>query len=277
MSVFRRCESVLKNLPRNSQVTRKYCDPAKFSGILIFDGKYLPVRGYEKGAVLLWGVDFLTHDIPHHLLVPSENYQACLSYFSQLKDLGYDLKILVCDDNDAIKMAVRYVYPEALIQTCQKHFLENLRQDLNLRRSHEYEFFFYRLEEVLKFKVDPFNFDLELKQIDEEFNGKENERVSHWLGEFLRRKEELLAYQQITHCPQTTNLIEAFNSHLEGRLKTIKGFNSYHSADLWLNGYVLRRRLKAFTDCEEPFKHLNGKPPLLNSLKADLKLPQLFD
>lgn len=277
MSVFRRCQESLKLLPRNFQVTRKYCDPQKFSGILVFDGKYFPVKGYEKGIVLLWGADFLTHDLPHHLLAPSENYQACLSYFSQLKDLGYDLLIVVCDDNDAIKMAVRYVYPQALIQTCQNHFLENMRGDLNIRSSHEYEFFFHRLEEVLKFKVDPFNFDLDLKQIDEEFEGKKDEKVSHWLGEMMRFKDELLAYQKVNHCPQTTNLIEAFNSHLEGRLKTIKGFNSFHTADLWLNGCIIRRRLKSFTDCEYPFKHLNGKPPLLNSLKTELKLPPLFD
>lgn len=200
-----------------------------------------------------------------------------MSFFSQLKDLGYALRIVVCDDNEAIKLAVRYVYPRALIQTCQKHFLENLRQDLNIRSSHQYEFFFYRLEEVLKFQVDPAEFNLELSQIDKEFEGRKDEKVSHWLGEMLRLKEELLAYQQVPNSPWTTNLIEAYNSHLEGRLKTIKGFQSFHSADLWLNGYVLRRRLKAFTDCEEPFKHLNGKPPLKNSLQTDLKLPQIFN
>lgn len=277
MTVFRRCEVRLRSLPRNFQITKKYSDPKKFSGILVFDGKYLSVKGYEKGIVLLWGADFLTHDIPHHLLAPSENYSACLAYFSQLNDLSYDLKIVVCDDNDAIKMAVRCVYPGIKVQTCQKHFLENMRQDLNIRSRHQYGFFFYRLEEVLKFQVDPIVFNLELQQIDEEFKGREDEKVSHWLGEMLRFKEELLAYQQVTNCPWTTNLIEAYNSHLEGRLKTIKGFQSFHSADLWLNGFILRRRLKTFTDCEEPFKHLNGKPPLQNSLKPGLKLPPLFN
>lgn len=277
MTVFRRGREALKDLPRNIQVTRKYSDPQKFSGILVFDGKYLNVKGYAKGAVLLWGVDFLTHDLPHYLLAPSENYQACLVFFSQLKDLGYKLKILVCDDNDAIKLAVRYVYHQAPIQTCQNHFLENVRIDLKIRSRKEYEPFFFKIEEVLKTKTDPFNFNLKLQEIDLEFNGKENERVSHWLAEMLRLKEELLAYQQVPICPRTTNLIEAYNSHLTGRLKTIKSFQSFHSADLWLNAYVLRRRLKSFTDCEEPFKHLNGKPPLKNSLRTDSKLPHFFD
>ena len=277
MTVFRRCRKELKDLPRNSQITRRYCDPQKFSGILVFDGKYLNVKDYANDLVLLWGTDFLTHDFPHYLLAPSENYQACLGYFSQLKDLGYDPKIVVCDDNEAIKMAVRYIYPQALIQTCQKHFLENIRVDLKVRSSQEYGNFFYAIEDVLKSKVDPFNFNLKLQEIDQRFNGWGNERVSSWLGEMLRRKEELLNYLKVPQSPWTTNLIEAFNSHLEGRLKTIKRFQSFHSADLWLNGYILRRRLKPFTDCEEPFKHLNGKPPLKNSLKTGLKLPHLFD
>ena len=118
---------------------------------------------------------------------------------------------------------------------------------------------------------------LELLEIDQKFKGQENERVSFWLGEMLRRKEELLNYQKVPQSPWTTNLIEAYNSHLEGRLKTIKGFQSYHSANLWLNGYVLRRRLKSFTDCEKPFKHLNGRSPLQIVLKTGQKLPPIFD
>jgi hypothetical protein len=92
----------------------------------------------------------------------------------------------------------------------------------------------------------------------------------------IRRKEELLAYQKFPGSPWTTNLIEAYNSHLEARLRALKGFESYHSADLWINGYVLRRRLKPFTDCGEYFKHLNGKTSLGEVLKRDQNLPQIF-
>ena len=70
MNVFRKCEEQLKILPRNFQLTRKSCDLQKFSGILVFDGKYFKVKGYPEGVVLLWGVDFLTHDLPHYLLAP---------------------------------------------------------------------------------------------------------------------------------------------------------------------------------------------------------------
>lgn len=276
-SVYRRCLSQLKTLPRNLEVTRRCVDVSRYSGYLVFDGKYLPVKGYREGLVLLWGADFLTHDIPHFLLAPSENYQACLSYFSSLESSGYKLRLLVCDDNDATKMAARDTYPEVCIQTCQKHFLENVRKDLNIRSDPAYQEFFFALEVVLKEKLNPFEFNLALGRILKRFGGGTNERVSNWIGTFLKFKEELLAYRKFPQSPWTTNLIEAYNSHLEGRLKTIKGFQSYHSADLWLNGHVLRRRLKPFTDCEEPFKHLNGKSPLQNVLKTGQKLPSIFD
>lgn len=276
-TVYRRCLKELKSLPRNLEVTRRSIDLSRYSGYLVFDGKHLPVKGYPEEVVLLWGADFLSHDLPHFLLAPSENYQACLSFFSALRELGYPLRLLICDDNDAMKMAARYIYPDVLIQTCQKHFLENIRQDLNIRSDQTYEDFFFNLEGVLKEKLNSFAFNLRLAEIFKQFAGETNERVSGWIGALLKFKEELLAYQKFPGSPWTTNLIEAYNSHLEGRLKTIKGFQSYHSADLWLNGYVLRRRLKPFTDCEKPFKHLNGKSSLENVLKSGFKLPTIFD
>lgn len=60
------------------------------------------------------------------------------------------------------------------------------------------------------------------------------------------------------HVPRTNNLIESYNSHLESRLKTLKGFKSFIHADNWLNAYFIHRRSKTFTDCEGKFKRLNG-------------------
>jgi len=32
--------------------------------VLIPDGKYLPIKGYSRDAVMLWGVDYAKHDFP---------------------------------------------------------------------------------------------------------------------------------------------------------------------------------------------------------------------
>ena len=91
-----------------------------------------------------------------------------------------------------------------------------------------------------------------------------------------KRSNELFTYKQFKNCPSTNNIIESYNSHLNGRLKTIKGFDSYVSAERWLNAWMIRRRTKAFTDCGAPFKHLNGKCSLSQTLKKDQKWPSIL-
>ena len=93
--------------------------------------------------------------------------------------------------------------------------------------------------------------------------------------DIAKRSDELFLYQTIPHCPRTNNIIECFNSHLQGRLKTIKGFQSFHSAERWLNGYLLRRRTKPYTDCEGVFTKYNGRMPLELSLKRDTEWPAI--
>lgn len=96
------------------------------------------------------------------------------------------------------------------------------------------------------------------------------------MADIYKRRQELFAHLQMQGIPNTTNLIECLNSHLQGRLKTIKGFQSFKHANLWLNGYFLRRRTKKFTDCTRKFKHLNGKKSIERSKKPEVDIPRLF-
>lgn len=92
------------------------------------------------------------------------------------------------------------------------------------------------------------------------------------LIDIQKRLSFLTGYMKQKRIPRTTDLIESYNSHLQGRLKTIKGFESFHHADLWLNGYFLRRRTKVFTDCEGRFKKLNGTTSLSQAQNLDVDL-----
>jgi hypothetical protein len=71
-------------------------------------------------------------------------------------------------------------------------------------------------------------------------------------------------------------MIEGFNGHLEQRLKHISCFNSFEYAKLWLNAYVLKRRVTKLTDCKARFRYLNGKTPLQMTKKVDVDLPTFF-
>jgi transposase-like protein len=89
-----------------------------------------------------------------------------------------------------------------------------------------------------------------------------NELCKKVMLDIAKRSPDLLGYLKLPKTPRTTNLIESFNSHLQGRLKTIKGFENFKNANNWLNIYFLRRRLKKFPDCEKQFKKLNGTASL---------------
>jgi hypothetical protein len=71
-------------------------------------------------------------------------------------------------------------------------------------------------------------------------------------------------------------LIESFNKQLQGRLKTIQGFESFATAERWLSAWVLRRRLTPFTDCRGKFKKLNGRPSIENTRRGGTKIPDFF-
>jgi len=91
-----------------------------------------------------------------------------------------------------------------------------------------------------------------------------------------RKLPLLRGWSQGKHIPTTTNLIESFNSHLEGRLKSIKCFESFAHANTWLNAYFLNRRVKKFTDCEGKFERLNGKTSLSQTQKPGIDIPDFF-
>lgn len=90
------------------------------------------------------------------------------------------------------------------------------------------------------------------------------------------KKHLLLAHLLEKNIPRTNNIIESFNSHLQGRLETIKGFESFDHANLWLNAFFLRRRFTKFTDCEGKFRYLNSKTSVQQTPKHNVDLPTIF-
>lgn len=271
-SVYQKVSGYLSSLPHVADVTRAYS--GKYSGILEVDGKFVLVKGYERKIPVLYGLDYTTHDIPNYRLMPSENYQACLQFFNSLKLLDYPLHALICDDNVNIYEAARYIYPKAVIQLCQNHYKENVRRTLDLSLNPHYLPFMESLEDLFSFKRSPDDFNKKAKNILNQCQ-TDSVRLSIIL-DIAKRENLLCGWRNGIHIPTTTNLIECFNSHLTGRLKTVKGFESFKHADLWLNGYFLRRRTKKFTGCSGKFRSLNGFTSLEKSKKSDVDLPTFF-
>ncbi|OGC50590.1 hypothetical protein A2716_05305 [candidate division WWE3 bacterium RIFCSPHIGHO2_01_FULL_40_23] len=97
MSAYRKCLEALRKLPHCADITRRYC--SKYSGILLVDGKFVKVKEYNYKIPVVYGIDFLTHDIPTYLLTIAENYLSFLKFFQSLRLLKYPLRSIVSDDN----------------------------------------------------------------------------------------------------------------------------------------------------------------------------------
>lgn len=271
-TAYRRCLRVLESLPHCADVTRTYC--SRFCGILLVDGKYIAVKGHDRKIPVLYGVDYLTHDIPHYLFSPAENYQTCVTFFQSLRLANYPLQAVVCDDNINIYQACTQVYPAAVTQLCQNHYKQSLRLGLSVRNDSTYLPFMRDIEGLFERRLSRQEFARMAGKIVVKYSF--DARCGAVMADIQRRLPLLTGYMAAKRIPRTTNLIESFNSHLEGRLKTIKGFESFRHADTWLNAYFLNRRLKPFTDCERRFRYLNGKRSLELSKKPYYRLDPLL-
>jgi transposase-like protein len=262
----------LEKFPLCIDITRNYC--SRFCGILLVDGKYVKIRGYKKKIPVIYGVDYLTHDIIHFVLGPSENYQLLLKFFSSLKLANYPLQVIVSDDNQNIPQACLKVYPTAIWQLCQNHYKHNLRITLNLSNDSTCKPFMKELETLFSGKISIEDFRSKASKIYNKY--QENDLCKKVMLDIARRSPDLFGYLKLKNTPRTTNLIESFNSHLQGRLKTIKGFKSFKGANLWLNAYFVKRRLKPFTDCTKQFKKLNGRCSLQQTLKEGAEIKDIL-
>lgn len=272
MTAYRKCMQALESLPHCADLTRNYCN--KFSGILLVDGKFIKINNYEYKLPVIYCIDYLTHDIPTFVFAPSENYHAIKKLFLSLRLLNYPLQSLVSDDNLNFPKACFDVYPNANWQLCTNHFKENIRNTLGVRTNPTYRPFMQDLETLLRPKrsFDDFN-NTSVKLLHKY---KSDSLCTSIMLDIARRTPNLTAYLKVKHTPKTNNLIECFNSHLNGRLKTIKGFESFSHAQLWLNGYFIRRRTTPFTDCTGKFKHLNGFCSIEKTAKQDVNIPTFF-
>lgn len=264
---------VLERLPFCIDITRNYC--SRFCGILLVDGKYVKVKGYKKKIPVIYGIDYLTHDIVHFVLGPSENYSLLLKFFSSLKLANYPLQAVVSDDNQNIPQACLKVYPTTTWQLCQNHYKHNLRITLNLNNDPTYRPFMKELETLFSNKISIEDFRSRASKIYKK-HGETDELCKKVMLDIAKRSPDLLGYHKLKNTPRTTNLIESFNSHLQGRLKTIKSFQNFKTTKLWLNAYFLKRRIKPFTDCTKQFKKLNGKSSLQQTLKDNYKVEDIL-
>ena len=262
--MHRQIKAALLSVPNANHVSEIVCKHFG-NNCLLVDGKYLHVKGFKEKIPLIWGIDEFSHDILVYQLAISENYEAYHALFSKLKAMQYPMQVLICDEHPSIVLAAKQVYPNTKVQICLNHFKETIRRKLAIRTSDQHKQFMSDIESL--------------------FKATRSKRFSYWAKRMLFRYGQKEIYRDImfdinlkfaylttyyeTKCPKTTNLIEAYNSHLEARIKSLRGFGSFVNAEMWLNAYIMNRRLSKFSGCRGKYRYLNGFAPLQLSAKED--------
>lgn len=257
-----------------------------WSGILVFDGKVVRVYDQlfkkmdqskftddEKRWVhkMRWlcGVDFGTGDLPHYDLGESENMIDLGIYFQTLKSMGYPLIAIVCDGNQLIPRAAKFVFGKQLIiQRCTRHFLEDLRRLLPTEEDQKKERI--KLEQLIlhiKYVIEADSLESAQSNLEslKKYSDNLKSPIKHaMLKMFKRTKIELTAhlFHPELKLPHTSNDIENIFRQLMLRLKSIGRFFRQDYARNYLNGWALMRRFTPFTDCCKERKHRNKKTPI---------------
>ncbi len=264
------------SLPKNEDITQTYC--TRFGGVLNVDGVYVRVRGMEKKIPFIYGIDFITHDIPAGILDFAESEEAFERLFSTLRDVGYPLRYVVSDEVSALKSALKRVFPDAEAQLCQVHVLRNIRRELRVTKKNEVRLPLLRSVQYL-FSLHN---EVERKNCFEEMLQNTRIRSDEWelLKRIRLRWDDLFRYEVVRReglaCPRDNNLIEAFNNHFQSRMGCIKGFETISSAERFVNAWIVRRRFTPFRACGEHFKHLNGHTSFSKSRNPDLPYPHIL-
>lgn len=283
MTIASIIHQVTKQMRDSLWITKRF-QPI-WSGILVFDGKHIKVfnkivrsfnpeyleklskleKKFLHAKVWLCGIDSGTGDLPHYELGDEETMIDLVTYFRTLKEMGYVIKVLVCDGNDDIVRAAKFIYGnDFLVQRCTRHYLEGLKRKAR--------------EECID--DDPRTEEI-IKHIQSIIQARSiitaNERWIELQSKRFRKqwhKDVITAFKEdidtlTTHLqhpnlaiPHTTNEIENLFKQLNLRLRSLGRFGHMEYAREYLKAWALWRRFTELTDCRGKRRYRNGKAPL---------------
>jgi hypothetical protein len=224
----------------------------KASGILVIDAKHVPVKGEDC-------CEFLAYDTNIGLIgrchrKGGESTWGYREIFKNIKDVGYEVKVVVSDGGSGIYSALRH-FGIKRHQRCHIHLLRDLKTGLRIHAKRPRivlrKYYWVKYAKLLLNSNDEYQLVLRLKHLDRVvftmWQGGGDVEINSIKG-FIRTLPltfTFMDYQKFWNIPKTTNVVEGYISHLNARLKTMRGLKSPANAGRILNAihYFLRKKI----------------------------------
>lgn len=244
---------------------------AKFVRVFQPKTNQIFVSVWEKKWVLkkAWivGVDVLTKDLPHYEVFEGETKIDLYTFFKTLKrDVGYQLKVLVCDGNLETLETARMVYGKRIgIQLCVRHFIHGLKSyvlEEKARKRTETEMLVGSMWAALGMKKEEECLST-LKTLSRVRETRSQRGIQESLTDHLSLLTTHFRFHNRYYVPRYNNDVENLFKQVNLRLKSLNMFRNKQNAQEYLKAWALMRRCTKFTDCRGDYNRLrNGHAPL---------------
>jgi transposase-like protein len=222
------------------------------SGILLIDAKHVPVGGQDYCEYLAFDTKLRLIGRCHRK--GGESTWGYREIFKQLQTAGYVIRAVVSDGGTGIYSALR-AFGIKRHQRCHIHLLRDLKTGLRIHAKRPRivlrKYYCVRYAKLLLAASDESLLELRLRHFERivftmwpAWGDVEMNAIRSFLNT-LPQAFTFLQYQKLWDIPKTTNALEGYISHLNARLKTMRGLKSPANAGRILNAihYFLRKKL----------------------------------
>jgi len=245
------------------------------SGVVGVDEKYVLVPKNDKPAAKMkrWmyvylAVDVYTYDLLHIALYPSNTQDSAHAFLLALRSKGYHPRVVVTDLRRDYGPVIAQVFPQAQHHHCLFHAEQEIGRYLQHTWGRDYAQRQPEAEQVRAAVVDIFRAQTKrtAQQRYQALLERQEDYVQHapplqWVFVFLEQHwPTLVNAVESDLIPATNNAVEMVIRRFDQHYQNFCGFESLHSAQLYLGVFEKVYRFTPFSDDAQP--EIRGKSPL---------------
>ena len=245
------------------------------SGVVGVDEKYVLVPKNDKPAAPMkrWmyvylAVDVYTYDLLHIALYPHNTAHSAHAFLLALRGKGYHPRVVVTDLRRDYGAVIAHVFPQARHHECLFHAEQEIGRYLQKTWGRDYAQRQPEAEQVRVAVVDIFRARTQ-RTARKRYQALLNQRQEYiqrapplqWVFDFLEQHwPTLVNAVESDLIPATNNAVEMVIRRFDQHYQNFCGFESLHSAQLYLGVFEKLYRCTPFSDDAQPA--IRGQSPL---------------